>query len=60
MVHYLAEEEELRLFQTLPEKWQLLVEVGLLTRLRASEPIGLRWHDIDLEGRRISRGIWSR
>lgn len=42
MVHYLAEEEELRLFQTLPEKRQLLVEVGLLTRLRASKPIGLR------------------
>ena len=42
MVRYLAEEEELRLFQTLSEKWQLLVEVGLLTRLRASKPIGLR------------------
>jgi len=42
MACYLAEEEDHRLPQTLPEKWQLLVEVGLLTRLRASEPIGLR------------------
>jgi len=48
-VRYLTEEEEFRLFQTLPERYYALVEVGLLTGLRASNLIGLRWRDLDLE-----------
>ena len=44
-----TEEEEFRLFQTLPERYHGLVEVGLLTGLRASNLIGLRWRDVDLE-----------
>ena len=48
-VRYLNQEEEFRLFQTLPERYRPLVEVGLLTGLRASNLIGLRWRDTDLE-----------
>jgi integrase len=48
-VRYLTQEEEFRLFQTLPERYRPLVEVGLLTGLRASNLIGLRWRDVDLE-----------
>ena len=48
-LRYLTEEEEFRLFQTLPERYHALVEVGLLTGLRASNLIGLRWRDLDLE-----------
>ena len=48
-VRYLTEEEGFRLFQTLPERYRPLVEVGLLTGLRASNLLGLRWRDVDLE-----------
>ena len=48
-VRYMTEEEEFRLLQTLPGKCRPLVEVGLLTGLRASNLIGLRWRDVDLE-----------
>lgn len=48
-VRYLTEEEEFRLFQSLPERYRPLVAVGLLTGLRAKNLIGLRWRDIDLE-----------
>ena len=48
-VRYLTEEEEFRLFQSLHEGYRPLVEVGLLTGLRASNFIGLRWRDVDLE-----------
>ncbi len=48
-VRYLTEEEEFRLFQSLPERYRPLVEVGLLTGLRAGNLLGLRWRDVDLE-----------
>ncbi len=48
-VRYLSEEEEFRLFQTLPERYAPVVEVGLLTGLRASNLLGLRWRDMDLD-----------
>jgi len=48
-VRYMTEEEEFRLLQTLPERYRPLVEIGLLTGLRASNLIGLRWRDVDLE-----------
>jgi len=48
-VRYVTEEEEFRLLQTLPERYRPLVDIGLLTGLRASNLIGLRWRDVDLE-----------
>jgi integrase len=48
-VRYMTEEEEFRLLQTLPERYRPLMEIGLLTGLRASNLIGLRWRDVDLE-----------
>lgn len=50
-VRYVTEEEEFRLFQTLPKRYHALVEVGLLTGLRASNLLGLRWRDVDLEAK---------
>lgn len=48
-VRYLTDEEEFRLFQSVPERYRPLVEVGLLTGLRAKNLIGLRWRDVGLE-----------
>jgi len=48
-VRYLTEEEEFRLLRSLPERYRPIVEVGLLTGLRASNLLGLRWRDLDLE-----------
>ncbi len=48
-VRYLSEDEEFRVLQSLPERYRPIVEVGLLTGLRASNLLGLHWRDLDLE-----------
>ncbi|MGH7427812.1 MAG: tyrosine-type recombinase/integrase, partial [Candidatus Methylomirabilaceae bacterium] len=48
-VRYLTDEEQFRLFRSLPERYHPIVEVGLLTGLRAGNLIGLRWREVDLD-----------
>lgn len=48
-VRYITEEEESRLFRGLPNRYHALVEVGLLTGLRASNLINLQWANVDLD-----------
>lgn len=47
-LRYLSDDEEFRLFRSLPERYHPIVEAGLLTGLRASNLLGLRWRDVDL------------
>ena len=52
-IRYLTEEEEIRLFQNLPEHLKPIVTCALQTGLRRSNILKLRWELVDLEYRFI-------
>jgi site-specific recombinase XerD len=48
-IRYLTEEEEIRLFAVLPDKYKPLVLIAMNTGLRKTEQLSLKWTDIDLK-----------
>jgi site-specific recombinase XerD len=60
-VRYLTEEEETRLFATLPEKYHGMAIVALHTGLRKTEMFSLEWRDIDFKhGQVTARGATTK
>ncbi|WP_186729154.1 tyrosine-type recombinase/integrase [Sphingomonas panacisoli] len=54
----LSHEEEVRLFQHLPDSLKPLVEFALLSGQRRSEIVTLRWSDVDLVNNRAT--VWAK
>lgn len=53
-IRELTDEEEARLFSTLPDNLKPLVEFAILSGQRKSEIVTLRWSDVDLQGARAT------
>src|SRR5207249_8142246 len=52
-VRYLTEDEENRLFSTVPKEYHPLVILSLHTGMRKGELLNLKWEDIDFKQKRL-------